>query len=55
MKATTGALLVEFEDEDQDDVWIPRSQIHDDSEVYEQGHTGDVVVTTWWAEKEGLL
>lgn len=35
-------------------VWIPKSMIHDDSEVYEEGHEGDVVVARWWAEQEGL-
>ncbi len=30
--------------------------IHDDSEVYddEKNDEGEVVVQTWWAEKEGL-
>ena len=32
--------------------WIPRSVIHDDSEVYGREHTGKVVVMQWWAEKE---
>ena len=36
------------------DVWIPRSAIHEDSEVYGGGDgEGDLVVKTWWAEKEG--
>lgn len=35
-------------------IWIPKSVIHDDSEVYGEGHQGDVVVEEWWADKEGL-
>jgi len=36
--------------------WIPKSVIHDDSEVYdaEENAEGEVVVQEWWAEKEGL-
>ena len=36
--------------------WIPKSVIHDDSEVYDAGENaeGEVVVQEWWAEKEGL-
>jgi hypothetical protein len=33
--------------------WIPKSQIHDDSEVYEVDHEGKLVVKKWLAEKEG--
>lgn len=36
------------------ELWIPMSQIHDDSEVYDEEHEGNLVVTQWWAEKEGL-
>lgn len=37
-------------------VWIPKSVIDDDSEVYDEDKNseGEVVVATWWAEKEGL-
>jgi len=34
--------------------WIPRSVIHDDSEVYEIGHEGKVVVAEWWADANGF-
>lgn len=36
------------------DVWVPKSQIHDDSEVYKQGHEGKLVLSQWFAEQEGL-
>lgn len=34
--------------------WVPKSQIDDDSEVYIQGQEGTIVISDWWAEKEGL-
>lgn len=34
--------------------WIPKSQITDDSEVYEMGGEGKLVITGWFANKEGL-
>ena len=36
-------------------VWIPRTQIHDDSEVYCVESKGTLVVRRWWAEKEGWI
>ena len=52
---TAKALRVQLESEDEPR-WIPRSQIHDDSEVYDDkdNATGDLVVTRWFAEKESL-
>ena len=32
---------------------IPKSVIHDDSEVWKFGDKGRLIVKTWWAEKEG--
>jgi hypothetical protein len=35
--------------------WVPKSQIHDDSEVYsEKSGGGELIVTRWWAEQRGL-
>lgn len=34
--------------------WIPQSQIADDSEVYAVSHHGRLVITGWFARKEGL-
>lgn len=51
-RASDKALLVELDTGDS--VWIPKSQLHDDSEVYEEGHEGEVVVNAWWAEKNDL-
>ena len=37
--------------------WLPKSQIHKDSEMgdrAEKGDKGTITVKTWWAEQEGL-
>jgi len=36
-----------------DEVWMPRSVIHDNSEVYDDGHDGKIIVHEWWAEERG--
>lgn len=53
-KATDKALFIELESGEH--LWIPKSVLDDDSEVYDnEGNAeGEVVVKTWWAEKEGL-
>ena len=51
---TEKALLVA--DEDGEEHWIPFSQIHDDSEIYEnskKGDSGKLVVHEWLAKKIG--
>ena len=52
-RETAKALLVRLESEDSER-WVPKSVLHDDSEVYEIGHEGEVVVKEWWARREGL-
>jgi hypothetical protein len=52
LRETEKALLVSLESGEEK--WLPKSQIHDDSEVWEVGQSGDVVVKKWFAEKEGL-
>ena len=50
---TERAILVRIEGEK---VWVPKSQIDDDSEVYsKESGAGLLIVSEWWAEKEGLL
>ena len=39
---------------DSREIWIPRSQIGDDSEVQDSGDCGELIVTEWFARKEGL-
>lgn len=50
-RETAKALLVVI---DGSEHWIPKSQIHADSEVYEDGHRGKLVITAWLAEQKGL-
>lgn len=54
LRATDKAIFVSFENEDGAGMWIPQSVVHDDSEVYEVGQEGDVIVKRWWAEERGL-
>jgi len=35
-------------------VWVPQSQITDDSEVWRIGDVGNLVVTIWWARHHGF-
>jgi len=49
------ALRIEFTDGEHHPMWIPQSQIHADSEVYKEGHEGNVVITLWWAGEHGLV
>ncbi len=46
------ALLVAV---DGKEVWIPQSQIDDNSEVYEPGTRGELVISQWFAEQKGLV
>lgn len=41
-------------DENEDAFWVPRSVVHADSDVCDDGDAGDLVVQRWFAEKEGL-
>lgn len=36
-------------------VWVPQSQIHEDSEVWKRGDEGTLVVTEWWAIERELV
>lgn len=38
----------------EDKFWIPKSVIHEDSEVFEKGGEGHLVVMEWWAENGHL-
>ena len=53
-KETPKAILVDSVDLDKP-LWVPKSVIHDDSEVWDAHNaTGELAVQAWWAEKEGL-
>jgi hypothetical protein len=50
---TTDAILVVMDDGKEH--WIPKSQVHDDSEVYEKGGEGKLIISQWIAEEKGLV
>lgn len=50
-RETDKAILVEIEGEE---FWIPKSQIDDDSEVYEKNQHGELVVSAWLAKQKGF-
>ena len=49
---TPKAILCEIEGTE---VWIPQSLVHVDSEVYQVGGEGMLVIPTWFAKKAGLV
>ena len=51
---TDSDLLIHFDFEDKK-LWIPQSQIDEDSEVYRVGDEGFVVISEWIALKKGLI
>jgi len=34
--------------------WVPKSQIHPTSDVYEKGQHGRIIITKWIAKERGL-
>lgn len=52
LRSTDKALLVEV---DGEELWIPHSQIDDDSEVYREGDAGQLVISEWIAKQKGLV
>ena len=51
----TGTVSMLCDIPDHGEMWIPDSQIHDDSEVYREGDIGKLVITRWIAEQKGLV
>lgn len=51
IRETEMALLCEI---DGEEYWIPKSQIDDDSEVYEEDGEGKLVVSQWIADQKGI-
>ncbi len=51
LRATDKALLCDVFGEE---MWIPRSQILDSSDVCEEGDTGLLHITEWFSELKGL-
>ena len=54
VKDTGKAILVNAP-EFNEDVWIPQSQVDDNSEIWKEGESGDLLVTDWFAEKQGWI
>lgn len=56
VRETEKALLCAFELKNgRQELWIPKSQIHDDSEVYEEDTEGVLVIPEWLAIEKGLV
>lgn len=36
------------------ELWVPQSQVDEDSEVWQEGDAGVLVLSEWFAQKEGL-
>lgn len=51
IRETDKALLVM--DEEGIETWLPKSQIHDDSEVWKVNQKGELIVSQWYAEQKG--
>jgi hypothetical protein len=54
VKKETGAALLCVTRE-HGEVWVPKSQIDEDSEVYKEGTDGRLIVTQWIAEQKGWV
>ncbi len=53
LRETEQALLCRLDTGEE--VWFPKSQVDDDSEVYEEDGRGKLVVTAWIATQKGLV
>ena len=51
IRETDKAILVLVGSEE---LWIPKSQIDDDSEVWKEGDAGELVISNWIALEKGL-
>jgi hypothetical protein len=52
IRQTPKAILCRFKDGKER--WVPQSCVHEDSEVWNDGDTGKLVVKAWFAEKMKL-
>lgn len=55
LRKTEKALLCDVGAKDGQPRWIPQSQIDDDSEVWKPGQSGELVISEWFALKDGLI
>lgn len=54
MAATPKAIKVRSPHLPNMEEWFPETQVHDDSEVFEKGDTGDLIITKWIANQKGI-
>lgn len=54
VRETDAALLIESPNLPHGNEWIPKSQLHEDSEIYEYGTDGDLIITRWLADQKGI-
>lgn len=54
IRETDKALMVRLRDFKDKEVWVPKSQIHADSEVWKSGDSGVLVVSRWLKQKMEL-
>lgn len=53
IRSTVKSVLVDI---DGEEIWVPKSQISDDSEVYDSKSTsGTLVIKEWFARVKGLI
>ena len=53
---TDKAILVIIPDLDKGEpVWIPQTQVHEDSDCHKLGTSGKLIVTEWFAERKGWV
>ena len=52
--ASTSKSILVTADILEEEIWIPLSQVSDDSEVYEKGTSGDLIISGWVARQKGL-
>lgn len=45
------AILCKFHNLEDVEIWIPKSQIHDNSEIWKVGQEGDLVISSWLADR----
>lgn len=45
---------IEVELDDGRRFWIPKSTVHDDSESYEMGTDGTLIMAEWMADSKGM-
>lgn len=52
IRSTEAAVLVDIGTEE---IWVPRSQIVEESEIQDDGDEGELWTTEWWAKQRGLI